>query len=220
MAINWRYINVLAGLLLVATGAFFLARIGHGWNPPWRQPRPAVAQTVAPESGDRDLEPAKVEVYGVLAPAATASASGDVASPPTVRAAAIDHITAAPAVAPAHFLHKRFSVGRYQGFELMIPAHTFHPKVHGTFKSSVFGGGDREAAEISVLLLNEEEFSAFARGEEVTGRFSTEASAGGVVDWALNSPLFAAQKYYLIFNGASSRARTKVVDADFTLSSE
>jgi hypothetical protein len=199
--------------------AIFLTGFIRGWNPPSTQPRPIAVKEAEP--GDPVLGPAKNQVYGVLASSDPgAPESSDAEPAPRPRApAAIDHIVAAPAFAPARFLHKRFSVTKFEGFELFIPAHTFHPKVHGTFKSIAPGGGGREAAEINVLLLNEDEFGAFARGEDVTGRFSTEACVRGEVDWALNSPI-EAQRYYLIFNAASSRPRNKIVDADFTISSE
>jgi hypothetical protein len=223
MSINWRYVHLLGGILLFATGALFLLRLSNAWNPFWRELQPAAQHTAPAKPADPALDPAKMEVYGMLASAASSeSTSDDPDAPPRPRApaAAIDHIVAAPTNAPARFLHKKFSVKRFEGFELIVPAHTFHPKVHGTYKSSLSGGGSDDDAELTVMLLNETEFGAFISGEDITGRFSTESSRSGEVDWALNSPAFQADKYYLIFLGTSNRVRNKIVEADFTMSSE
>jgi hypothetical protein len=220
MAMNRRYVHLLAGVLLLAAGTFYLARIGRGWNPPWRQAAPGASHKVEPEPGDPALVPANAQVYGVLASAGEASAPDAAADTPTapVKAAAIDHVAPASANASVNFLHKKFAVNKYHGFELIVPAHTYHPKVHGTFKSYAPGGGS--AADMIVMLLNEQEFGDFVRGEAGTASFSTDPSAGGQLDWALNSPMFEAQKYYLIFRSASSGNRTRVVDANFTITSE
>src|SRR5271165_4799481 len=99
MLINWRGVHVLVSMLLLATGAFFLTRAAQEWNPPWCQTktRPAAAPQAARgpadfAAGDPALEPAKVQVYGVLA--SSAVAPNTAAPAPPVRAAAIDHIVA------------------------------------------------------------------------------------------------------------------------------
>jgi hypothetical protein len=224
MAINWRYVHVLVGVLLVMAGAFSLARMARGWNSSWRQAQlaaaqPAATQPTEAEPGDPATDAAKVKVYGVLAGASASNAAEEPThSPAPAVHPVLDHVAAAPSAGPGHFLHKRFSVATYHGFEFMVPVHSLHPRLHGTFKSHV--PGSNHGADVDVLLLNDQEFSDFVRGEEGTTTFSADASNGGEVDWALNSPMFQAQRYYLIFRSASAGLRSKVVDADFTLSSE
>jgi len=95
--------------------------------------------------------------------------------------------------------------------------------LHGRFRSVVAGHGalpTAQGANIQLLLLNQQEFDNFSHGREETATFTSDPSDGGRVDWALASPLFEAQKYYLIFRNAPEASSTKIVDADFTLSFE
>ncbi len=201
----------------------------RGWKPLWQaqQANPAkraAAQSFDPTGGDRVIHEATGQkAYGPLADATSEAPKPEGedaprAVPTPQAAASIDHIMQPSSQGPGHFLRKRFSVTEYHGFEFEVPAHALHPELRGSFKSSVSGGG--RDANVQVLLLDEQEFNNFARGEEGTVTFQTDPSDDGEVDWALNSPLFVAQKYFLIFRNASPHRRNKSVYADFTVSSE
>jgi hypothetical protein len=212
------------GILLLATGGFFILRVANGWKPLWQQ-QAARAVTpwsdATPSQPDPDVAAANLKVYGVLGSAASPTrAQGDNAAPPRLRAA-IDHVVAAPADAPKHFLRQRFAIQTYEGFEFIIPAHAVHPRLQGSFKSFLRRGGvnaNGKTAIVDLLLLNEQEFSDFQRGDNGTATFSNEATDSGEVDLALGAPMFHPQRYYLIFRNSSGRPRTKLVTADFSVS--
>jgi len=63
-------------------------------------------------------------------------------------------------------------------------------------------------------LLDEQQFGEFVHGDSGTAVFSTESSAAGSIDVALNSTVFESKKYYLVFR--SPDRRNRVVTAEFT----
>jgi hypothetical protein len=210
------------GILLLATGGFFILRVANGWKPLWQQEAARAVTPLSdatPSQPDPDVAAANLKVYGVLGSAASPTgAQGDAG--PRLRAA-IDHVTAAPADAPKHFLRQQFAIQTYEGFEFIIPAHAVHPRLQGSFKSFLSRGGanaEGKTAIVDLLLLNEQEFSDFQRGDTGTATFSNEATDGGEVDLALGAPMFHSQRYYLIFRNSSGRPRTKLVTADFSVS--
>jgi hypothetical protein len=121
-----------------------------------------------------------------------------------------------------HVVQKTFTVQKYESFEMTIPPHCLHPRLHGNFKSFHFGEqGNRlsdEAANIDALLLDEQQFNDFSRGPlEETAR-SAQNTHDQQIDWALPSSFENPRKYYLVFNNATGKPKTKLVDADLTLS--
>jgi hypothetical protein len=235
-----RLAGVLTGFLLLSTGGYFSWRVVEGWqNQPSAQ-YPAAAATPAADRASSDapapdpndvtnIHPAaQVEsVFGNLfspahAPAAQANPTSVPPSSSPRSSAAIDHVTT-PLKDPTARVRERFAVRTYQGFLFIVPPRTIHPELHGSFRSMVAGHGalpSGHRANIQLLLLNQQEFDNFAHGREETATFTNDPSDGGRVDWALASPMFEAQKYYLIFRNSPQASSTKIVDADFTLSFE
>jgi hypothetical protein len=121
-----------------------------------------------------------------------------------------------------HVVRKTFSVQKYESFEVTIPAHCLHPRLHGNFKSFRYGEqGNRasdEAANVDVLLLDEQQFKDFANGPLQESMRSAQNTHEQQIDWALPSSFDAERKYYLVFNNATGKPKTKVIDADLTLS--
>jgi hypothetical protein len=121
-----------------------------------------------------------------------------------------------------HFLHKTFSVQKYESFELQIPPHCLRPRLHGDFRSFRYGEqGNRasdEAASVDVLLLDEQQFKDFAEGAGGDSTRSVQASYERQIDWALPSSFDNPQKYYLVFSNPTGKLKTKLVEADLTLS--
>lgn len=121
-----------------------------------------------------------------------------------------------------HFLHKTFSVQKYESFELQIPAHCLRPRVHGDFRSFRYGEqGNRasdDAASVDVLLLDEQQFKDFSAGPGGDSTRSVQNSYERQIDWALPSSFDNPQKYYLVFSNSTGKPKTKLVEADLTLS--
>jgi hypothetical protein len=121
-----------------------------------------------------------------------------------------------------HVVQKAFSVQKYESFELTIPAHCLHPRLHGNFKSFHYGEqGNRasdEAANVDVLLLDEQQFKDFANGPLDQTTRSAQNTHEQQIDWALPSSFDTEHKFYLVFNNATGKPKTKIVDADLTLS--
>jgi len=121
-----------------------------------------------------------------------------------------------------HVVQKTFPVQKYESFEMTIPPHCLHPRLHGNFKSFHFGEqGNRlsdEAANIDALLLDEQQFTDFAKGPLDATTRSAQNTHDQQIDWALPSSFDNPRKFYLIFNNASGKPKTKMVDADLTLS--
>jgi len=235
-----RLAGVLTGFLLLSTGGYFSWRVIEGWQ---NQPSALSPRTAATPAADRVSSDAQApdpnDVTNIRPAAQVGSVFGNLFSPahaPEAQAnpipvpqsssprssAAIDHVTN-PLQDPTARVHQRFAVQTYRGFLFIVPPRTIHPELHGSFRSMVAGHGGAptgRSANIQVLLLNQQEFDNFAQGREGTATFTNEPSDGRRVDWALVSPMFEAQKYYLIFRNSPEASSTKIVDADFTLSFE
>jgi hypothetical protein len=136
----------------------------------------------------------------------------------------LDRVVTTAAPAPRRFLHKTFTLRKYQAFELEVPARCIHSQVRGSFISYAQGDqGHRvsnEAANIDLLLLDEQQLHDFAHGPGGSVTRSAESSYEQTIDWALNSTLDQPRKYYLVFNNSSGKPPAKFVQADFTLSFE
>ena len=121
-----------------------------------------------------------------------------------------------------HFLHKTFSVEKYQSFELEVPAHCLRPRLHGDFRSFRYGEqGNRasdDAAVVDVLLLDEQQFKDFSQGPLGDSTRSVQNSYERQIDWALPSSFDSPRKYFLVFNNSTGKPKTKMVEADLTLS--
>ena len=235
-----RLAGVSMGLLLLSTAGYFSWRVVDGWQHESSALFPRAAATgaadrssseaQAPDPDDvTNIRPAAqvVSVYGNLiapthAPAAPANAQPIPQASPRQPSAAIDHVSN-PLKDPTARVHQRFAVETYRGFLFIVPPRTIHPQLHGTFRSSVAGNGavlTGRGANIQVLLLNQQEFNNFAQGHEGSATFSNDPSEGGRIDWSLASPMFEAEKYYLIFRNSPNASSPKIIDADFTLAFE
>ena len=217
--------SLLVGVLALATAGYFGLSALYGWKPLWREQEKAVAghssaASFDPTTGDTAVRDSSSEkAYGPLASSMDAQ---DAESPQPSHAPsaplagmAIDHVAAPDDDAPQHFLHKKFAVRDYHGFEFIVPAHAMAPKLQGKFKSFAQAG----SAKVEVLLLNPQELNDLVTRHPGTFTFATDASNRGDVQWILTSPIFEAQKYYLIFRSSSGRFPI-TVDADFTISWE
>jgi hypothetical protein len=136
----------------------------------------------------------------------------------------LDRVMTTAAPAPKRLLHRTFTLRKYLAFEFEVPAHCIHSQVRGSFTSYTQGTqGHRvsnEAANIDLLLLDEQELNDFDHGLGGTVTRSVDSSYVQTIDWALNSTLDQPKRYYLVFNNSSGKPPTKSVEAEFTLSFE
>ena len=121
-----------------------------------------------------------------------------------------------------HVVHKTFSLQKYESFELEIPPHCLRPRVHGDFKSFRYGEkGNRasdEAASVDLLLLDEQQFNDFVNGPGDATTRAAQNTYEQTINWALPSSFDTPRKFYLVFNNATGKPKTKIVEADLTLS--
>ena len=123
-----------------------------------------------------------------------------------------------------HVVQKTFTVQKYESFEMTVPPHCLHPRLHGNFRSFHFGDqGNRlsdDAANVDVLLLDEKQFDAFSHGPLDEPARSAQNTHDQQIDWALPSSFESPRKYFLVFNNGTGKPKIKLVDADLTLSFE
>jgi hypothetical protein len=121
-----------------------------------------------------------------------------------------------------HVVQKTFSVQKYQSFELTIPEHCLHPRLHGDFKTFHYGEqGNRandDAANVDLLLLDEQQFNDFIHGPGEETTRSAQNTHDQVIDWALPATFGNPRKFFLVFNNATGKPKIKIIDANLTLS--
>ncbi len=212
---------LLIGLVLFAIAAWFMSCAAFGWSSVWRSQHLLTAKRsrivlVDPAlANDPAVDAAKLTVVGPLAnaiePVENAPDAGQNATPPTPPTA-FDHVERPATSKPLGF-HSSFLVKTYRFFEFVVPAHTSSPRFQGTFKSFYADRG-KGGATVGALLLDEQQFGEFVHGDSGTAVLSTESSAAGSIDVALNSTVFESKKYYLVFR--SPDRRNRLVSAEFT----
>jgi len=119
-------------------------------------------------------------------------------------------------------VQKTFPLQKYESFEMTVPPHCLHPRLHGNLRSFHFGEqGNRlsdDAANVDVLLLDEQQFAIFTKGPLDETTRSAQNTHDQQIDWALPGSFDVERKFYLVFNNTTGKPKTKMVDADLTLS--
>ena len=218
-------LHLLAGVALLTIGAYFFLTVIHG-RKTWRQQQSSMqAQPARPAQSDTPgddftLSAAEGKVDVFSPPDNAADGDDAVPAPSSGPPSALDHVNAADADAPNHFLHRRLSVENFQIFAFEVPPRALRPELRGTFRSvatqrNLDGGGS-----VEVLLVNEKEFARFVNHRPVTATFTSNPSRRGEIAWKLDAPADNPQKYYLVFRNSSAEQGPILVDADFTASFE
>ena len=163
------------------------------------------------------------KIAGILSLAflCLACACSKKASPPAVSQDPLNRVRNAPAVPPKHFLHKTFRVGTYTNFPFEVPAHATNPKLQGSFKSFLPGSNPdsaSDAANVDFMLMNSEQFDAFAHDRGGMAPYSISAAHDQSVDYALPATLEEPTKYYVVFRNSGDPKQARMVLADFTVS--
>ena len=114
-------------------------------------------------------------------------------------------------------LQKTFNLKSSMTFPFEIPAHAVQPHLHGIFTSFAgqLHGASDASANISFLILNEQQNNDFANGGSSDTLFSVEASHNQAVNFDLPPSTNQPVKYYLVFRSPESSKTAKVVEASF-----
>jgi hypothetical protein len=133
----------------------------------------------------------------------------------------VDHPVYVDAGNLQHFLHRLFSVNNHAHFAFHVPAHQDNTRLRGTFRSFTRrddpASSDR-AADVDLMLLNEQEFSEFLHGQPQSVTYELDSAHNQVVDWRVPTTYGEPQTYHLVFSNPGSGTAIKFVEADFTVS--
>jgi hypothetical protein len=132
----------------------------------------------------------------------------------------VDHHVNPALQEPKKILHKMFSVNKYAQFAFVVPPHEANTRLRGTFSSFTKRGdaasSDR-AADVDLMLFNEEEFKEFLHGQIPSVNYEVESAHNQIVDWRVPTTYGDPQTYHLVFSN-SAGTKVKFVEADFTVS--
>ncbi len=133
----------------------------------------------------------------------------------------VDHPIDRRSEAPRNFLHKVFSVNKYVEFAFVVPPHQGHARVHGEFQSftkrAAPDSTSGKAADVDLMLLNEQEFNEFRHGQMQSATQELDAAHNQTVDWSVPPSYDDPQQYHLVFGNSDEGAATRFVKADFTV---
>ena len=123
---------------------------------------------------------------------------------------------------PENFLHKVFSVKNHAEFSFLVSPHQGNTRLRGTFRSFTKrndpDSSDR-TADVDLLLLSDQEFNEFLHGAPQSVTYELDSAHNQLVDWRVPTTYGEPQTYHLVFSN-SGGAKTKFVEADFTVSFE
>jgi len=151
---------------------------------------------------------AKIETLQFVAP--KARTTGAMNKPPAIGAAAASTIK---------ILEQTFVVRTAVQLPFEIPAHTASPKLCGNYQSFWKPGTSARTADadVELLLLNEQQYSAFLNGRPGEATFAAEDAVNQEVNAFLPPTLDRPAEYHLIFRNNSSQLGKKLVQADFQI---
>ena len=128
-----------------------------------------------------------------------------------------DHIAPSPVGSSSVIVRKTFTVSTSVTFPFEIPAHAVNAQLHGSFRSFV-GRQEIQAsddsADVSFLLLNEQQYHGFINGRSADVLVSLDPSHDQDVNFGLPASRDLPAKYYLVFRNDSHEGG-KIVKADF-----
>jgi hypothetical protein len=118
-------------------------------------------------------------------------------------------------------VHGVFSVNKYAQFAFVVPPSRGYSRVHGDFRSFTKrrdpDSTSDKTADVSLMLLNEQEFNDFAQGRPGSTTYQLDPAHDQVVDWQVPITFDRPQEYHLVFSNSDGGPKTKFVKADFTL---
>jgi hypothetical protein len=138
-------------------------------------------------------------------------------APPESSVVPSDHVASSPVGTSQNILQKTFNLKGTAVFPFEVPAHAVQPHLHGIFASFIgqAHGPSDDTANISFLILNEEQNAQFASNHESESMFSVEASHNQAVNFDLPPSMNHPVKYYLVFRSPEGSKGSRVVQASF-----
>jgi len=128
---------------------------------------------------------------------------------------AADHVGGSVVGSTQPVLHFTFPVINAVQMPFEVPAHAANPQLKGDYQASLKSPG-RAAADIELLVLNEEQYSAFLNGQNGEAAFDAGDAQNQQVNTGLPPTMDAPAKYHLVFRNNSKAAKLQV-QADFRL---
>jgi hypothetical protein len=129
-----------------------------------------------------------------------------------------DHIASSPVGTTSSIVHKTFAISSTAKFLFEVPPHATSPQLHGTYHSfakvSGVQSGD-ENGDIDLLLMNDQQYADFLRGNVADVVYSVDSSHDQDVSLGLPATRDRPVQYYLVFRNTASSPGKKVVQADF-----
>jgi hypothetical protein len=214
--------HLVAAFVLVLIGAF-------SWTH-WRRAAEAVAspnmQVATPETGYGEAREAHqaVTMSGPLADYMLHRKPSDVETlkPIVYTPSAADHVgDDSPVGTSSAILHQTFGVAGIVNLPFEVPAHASNPQLRGTYKSFLNQPGAQASdADVEFLLLTEQQYGEFLRGQASEAVFAAEDAHDQEVNTSLPPTRDQAVKYFLVFrnnrHAAGKRETGKTfVQADF-----
>jgi hypothetical protein len=136
----------------------------------------------------------------------------------------VDHHIDVPSEQPTSVLHKVFPVKKYAQFAFVAPPHQGNTRLRGIFRSfakrSDPNSTSDRAADVDLMLLNEQEFNEFLHGQPQSVTYELDSAHNQKVDWRVPTTYEEPQTYHLVFSNSGSGTKIKFVEADFTISFE
>ena len=125
---------------------------------------------------------------------------------------------------PKHLLHRVFSLNDHTQFAFVVAPHQDSTTLHGTFRSFTKRSDPdstcNQAADVDLMLLNEQQFSQFLHGPPQSITYELDPSHNQRVDWRVPATYGQPETYHLVFTNSAGGTKVKFVDADFSVSSE
>ena len=125
---------------------------------------------------------------------------------------------------PVKVLHRVISVSNHAEFAFSVPPHQKDARLRGTFRSFTKRGApdstSDDTANIDVMVLNDQQLDDFQHGKPVAATYEIDPSHDQRVEWKAPATSDQAQAYHLVFNNSSGGAKTKFVQADFSVTFE
>lgn len=216
--------SVLAWLVVVALAiavfAYYGRPLAHGKlvAPAATQPSETDASTVAAPT----VSPENQKMVTMAGPLAQWMEDGNSAKPVAEehrvwKAHASDHVEPSPVGTSTLVAHKTFAISNAVNFPFEIPAHAVDAHLKGNYRSFVseqkLQTGDG-GADVSLLLMNQDEYAVFMKGGSPDVLLNLDPSHDQDVNFGLPASRDLPVKYYLVFVN-NPREGKKIVQANF-----
>jgi hypothetical protein len=128
-----------------------------------------------------------------------------------------DKIAPSPVGTSSVIVRKAFALSNSAIFPFELPAHAVNATLHGNYKSFIGQQriqGSEDGANVSFLLMNEEQYAVFLSGRSADVLMSLDPSHDQDVNFGLPATRNLPVKYYLVFENDSHQGK-KIVQANF-----